>query len=284
MNGTHSRHTIIDTYLLYWGRAQRKDLMRHLGIGSVTATRIFNEYSKLNPGALLINPSKKAYVYTAGFKPLEWPSPESVLPLLAYGIEQTQRAAICYGPASPRVVTAALCAKKVSAITRAMVSGVGVAMSYISGTSGVSTRHVYPHAVFMSGGVWYFRGYDDKSRSFRTFRFSRVELVGEEELLPEYLKTLVDEDWNSSATLTVAPHSRHPQKDALAMDLGLQDRPVSNIDVNRAIAGFVLTDLRVDCSINASLNPFEYHLQLMNRHELGDIDSLKIAPGYSAES
>lgn len=80
--------------------------------------------------------------------------------------------------------------------------------------------------------------------------------------------------------LTLASHTKHPQKDALAMDLGLQDRPVSNITVNRVTAGFVLTDLRVDCSVDASLNPFEYHLQLMNRHELIDVKALKIAPGY----
>lgn len=84
------RHQVIDTYLLYWGRVQRKDLVRHLGIGNVTATRIFNDYSTKNPGERLFDPSKKAYVYTDSFSPLTIPSPESVLPLLAHGMEQKQ--------------------------------------------------------------------------------------------------------------------------------------------------------------------------------------------------
>lgn len=280
MTDTNYRNQIIDIYLLYWGRVQRKDLIRHLGIGNVTATRAFSDYGTKNPKSLFIDPSKKAYVYIEGFKPLSLPSPEDILPLMAYGREQKQLALSCFGPKPTHSVTAALCPLKVSAITRAMVSKSGIEISYISGTSGISERCVYPHSVFTGGGVWYFRGYDSKSKSYRTFRFSRIESVGIEKPSLGILKSVIDEEWSMSVTLTLAPHSKHPQKDALAMDLGLKDRPVSNIDTNRVMAGFVLIDLRVDCSVDARLNPFEYHLQLMNRHELSEIESLNIAPGF----
>ena len=196
LNDGNYRHIIIDTYLLYWGRIQRKDLARHLGVGNVTATRIFSDYSSKNPGVLLINPAKKAYVYTASFKSLTLPSPESVLPLLAYGIEQKKLTTSCYGPTRPGMMSAPLCAKKVSAITRAMISCAGIEMSYISGTSGLTKRCVYPHSVFNGGGTWYFRGYDSKSDSFRTFRFSRIESVGKESPALERLKTFKDDEWN----------------------------------------------------------------------------------------
>ncbi len=280
LNTTDYRYLIIDTYLLYWGRIQRKDLTRHLGIGNVTATRIFGEYSAANPEALLMNPAKKSYVYTENFIPLTSPSPESVLPLLAYGTEQKQLSTSGYGPMRPNTITAPLCQDKVSAVTRAMVSKTGIEMSYVSGSSGSTQRCIYPHAIFNGGGAWYFRGYDPQKNSYRTFRFSRIESIGEERPHLKYLENFTDKDWNEPVTLSLAPHSRHPQKEALAMDLGLQGRPVSNVEANRVTAGSILVDLRVDCSKKANLNPKEYHLQLMNLHELDDIKLLKIAPGY----
>jgi len=54
------------------------------------------------------------------------------------------------------------------------------------------------------------------------------------------------------------------------------DKPVTSA----VVAGFVLTDLRVDCSANGSLDPLEYPLRLMNRSELTSVESMAIAPGY----
>jgi predicted DNA-binding transcriptional regulator YafY len=115
---------------------------------------------------------------------------------------------------------------------------------------------------------------------FRTFRFSRILGLADTEEGVSYPDTRQDDDWNEFVTLTLAPHNKHPARDALAVDLGLKDRPVSNASVNKAIAGFVLTDLRVDCSKAAVLNPQEYPLQLQNRSELLDIESMKLAPGF----
>jgi hypothetical protein len=275
-----ARYLIIDTYLLYWGKVQRKDLTAHLGVGNVTATRIFSDYSANNPGALLMDPSAKAYVYTDSFTPITSPTPETVLPLMAYGVEHKQIKTTGFGPPTPSAVLAALCPEKVSAITRAMVSKMGVKISYSSNTSGPSERTVYPHALFIGGGAWYFRAFDAQSSKYRTFRFSRVKGVGKSEGGPEHSFKTVDAEWNSEITLTLAPHTKYKWKDALAMDLGLTDKPVSNLTVNKVMAGHVLTDLRVDCSPDASLNPNQYFLQLMNVHELAGVGSLKIAPGY----
>ncbi len=82
-------------------------------------------------------------------------------------------------------------------------------------------------------------------------------------------------------TLTVGPHPNRDNQDALREDLGLVDKPVKNIQVNEAMAGFVLIDLRVDCTKDGDLNPYEYHLRLLNRHELASVDSLAIAPGFN---
>ncbi len=130
------------------------------------------------------------------------------------------------------------------------------------------------------GSAWYFRAFDTLHDEFRTFRFSRILGLADTEEGVSYPDTRQDDDWNEFVTLTLAPHNKHPARDALAVDLGLKDRPVSNASVNKAIAGFVLTDLRVDCSKAAVLNPQEYPLQLQNRSELLDIESMKLAPGF----
>lgn len=43
----------------------------------------------------------------------------------------------------------------------------------------------------------------------------------------------------------------------------------------------MLNDLHVDCTPDASLPPHAFNLQLMNRHELEHVDSIRaLVPGF----
>ncbi len=49
----------------------------------------------------------------------------------------------------------------------------------------------------------------------------------------------------------------------------------------RKLLGYVLNDLHVDCTPNATLPPHAFNLQLMNRHELEHVDSIRaLVPGF----
>ena len=278
-NPLKQRLALIDMYLQYWGRVQRKDLSRHFDIGPVTASRALKAYNDHHPKNIEFSVSNRAYVIGKNFESAYETAPETALMMLAYGTESRPLESTLYGP--PRTIgfTAPLVSKWVSTVTRAMVSKSGVGICYVSG-SGEKTRTVYPHAIFQGGAAWYFRAYDALQSEFRTFRFNRI--VGLSEVVEPASNPgqESDNDWNAQVNLTLAPHQNHPSRETLAIDLGLKGLPVSNATVNQVIAGFVLTDLRVDCSVSASLDPDEFPLQLQNRSELLDVESMVLAPGF----
>lgn len=282
-NHLKERFGLIDMYLYYWGRVQRKDLSRHFNVGPVTASRIFKAYSQKYPDNIEFNVNGRAYVKTDRFKLNHITQPETALELLAYGVESRPLKGKLYGPQKLESYTAPLEPEYVSAVTRAMTSSDGVGISYVSG-SGDTKRTVYPHSIFQGGGAWYFRAFDSLNEEFRTFRFSRITGLTRVRVPTISTNQMVDDDWNTSVTLTLAPHNKHRSREALATDLGLKGRPVSNAVANKAMAGFVLIDLRVDCSASASLDPNEFPLQLQNRSELLDIESMVLAPGFNTLS
>lgn len=79
-------------------------------------------------------------------------------------------------------------------------------------------------------------------------------------------------------------HPRHPRKDSIASDLGITGNEVVTISVRRALVGFVLNEMRVDCSSDGVLDPNSFPLQLRNHTELKGSDSIVFAPGFGTAS
>ena len=97
---------------------------------------------------------------------------------------------------------------------------------------------------------------------------------------PEKSLQMLDPQWEEMVNLTISPHDKHPFPEALALDIGVEKGCAQNIVCNAVVAGFLLNDLRVDCSKGGSLNPSEYPFRLINLKELEGVESMKIAPGY----
>ncbi|MES9868040.1 MAG: WYL domain-containing protein [Candidatus Thiodiazotropha sp. LLP2] len=277
------RLAIIDLYLAFTGQVQRSDLIHHFDIGTATASRSLKKYRSQYPDNIDYSVSDRAYISSPGFSPAYQHETDAALRLIAFGQETTQINSPRYGISSPVTLTASIDLHSAQTITSAIVSGALVSMAYSSSSSGNRERMVAPHAIFESGGTWYFRCHDLDNRDFRTFRFSRVKSAKavDASMHKPSLGPTDDREWLSVITLTVGPHPNRENQDALRKDLGLVDKPVKNIQVNEAMAGFVLIDLRVDCSKDGNLNPHEYYLRLLNRHELVSVGSLAIAPGFS---
>ncbi|WP_444917933.1 WYL domain-containing protein [Microbulbifer sp. JMSA003] len=274
------RLALIDLYLAFFGRCSRADLWAHFDAAPATATRAFKDYRNAFPGKLAYSVSDRCYMASSEFVPAFEHDVMKGLTLFAYGLDSNKISGKFFGTDSPELLTAPLAISVVAPITRAIVSGTGVDVEYSSGSSGATVRTLFPTSVFQGGGAWYFRALDILHSEYRSFRFSRVGSASPTVCKRRKEQLFSDPDWDIPITVTVAPHPNRANHAALKEDLGLSDKPVKNISVKPAICGFVLTDLRVDCSPSGDMNPFEYPLRLMNRHELLGISSMVIAPGF----
>lgn len=271
------RLSFIDLCLYFYGRVSRNILIEYFQIGTATSSRTFKEYMDRWPDNVrLLQGKTGGYVLTEKFFPMFNHQSESALDLLSSGKITKHLSIETYGP-NQAVFSATLDSEIVAPITRAMVSQTAVSITYASGTSGYSQTIVHPKHLFQGGGAWYYRAFDELHKEYRTFRFSRTTSANS---VKGSIFQRVDKQWNEFVILSVAPHNRHPNPEAHAMDLGMCNRPVINIKTNKVVAGFILTDFRVDCSLYGELDPYEYPLRLMNRNELLDVTSMTIAPGF----
>lgn len=274
------RLALIDQYLLFQGQVCRANLIKHFGIGIATASRTLKEYQIKYPGNMDYSLSARSYVAAKQFKPAYKHDVDRALALIAFGLDIREVEEARFGQAQLTPFSV-LSSEIVSGVTRAMVKEEPIEIEYASGSSGLTKRTVMPRALFQGGGVWYFRAFDTLRTEYRTFRLNRVRSVGATQRVLEHSPEVLDTEWEKQVTLTLAPNPKRENQEALREDLGLIDKPVQNITTNAVTAGFVLIDLRVDCSSDGSLDPFEYHLRLMNLHELQSVDSMDIAPGFN---
>ena len=274
------RHKFIDFLLLFKGRLTRAELVKRFKIGEATASRAIAAFMNTHPDVIELQSNKKGYYARSGFTPEYSHSALAGLKYIASG-ELTEKISVRSYSIDIYQLHRELDAKIVAAITRAIVNRCIVAIEYVSTTSGCQTRNVIPHAVLESSGSWYFRAYDSLSREFRTFKFSRVVsavILGAAEN-PQYSESK-DEAWHRMRLVRLLPHPKNPNPDAMAADLGVIDSEIKELMVAEACLGFVLTDLRVDCSKYHRLPFYEYPLALQNREELEDVQSMKLSPGF----
>jgi hypothetical protein len=277
---TDDRYRFIDFLLLFKGRLSRSELVKRFAIGEATASRTISGFLKVYPDVVEYLGPRKGYAVKKGFSPAYQHNAKEGLRYIASGVLHQTIEIECYG-ATHHNLQRQLDVECVSAITRAIISQHEVSIQYVSATSGAKTRSVVPHAVFTAGGAWYFRAYDVSTYEFKTFKFTRLAAaytIGKAESAKHLSKR--DDAWYRMRIVKLTPHPRNPSPDAQWLDLDVKDGHVKELLVSEACLGFVLTDLRVDCSKGNKLGCYEYPLVLKNREELKGIDSMSIAPGF----
>ena len=281
VSGIERHLEIIDFHLAFFGCIRRTELMMHGEISVATASRALSEYRERAPGSVNYNSKMKAYIVTKGFVPMFSHDTEDALKYLAYRrVERLVSESSEIGLTQLPSLSATLPVDNVRKITTALTLSQPISLNYYSASSDLYERVVQPLAVFESAGAWYFRLYDLDALDFRTFRFSRVLSVKPMDTYQN--KIPVDIEWEERVIITLMPHPKHPNPGALKLDLGLIDKPVCNMSVRKALVGYLLNALNVDTSSSAALSPIEHQLYLANRHELSDVPSMTIAPGFYA--
>ncbi|PMH46182.1 WYL domain-containing protein [Vibrio sp. 10N.286.49.B3] len=277
------RLRLIDFYLMFYGKVNRADLMKHGEISIATSSRAFNQYREVFGQNLVFDVGRKCYIRSDSFQPKFEHNAFAALRLFAWGIEENQVDINTYGVINSERIIENLSPTIVSLVTQAIVERKALVVDY-SSSNGQKTRTFSPHSVFFGLGSWHVRGWDSKANggkgSGRSFKVSRIVSAQATEN-PQYVTQQEDKEWLTAVTLSLAPHTQHVNRDNLIWELQMNGKPIRNLTTNAALAGYVLNDLRVDCSQDGILPPNVFGLQLMNRHELEDVESIQaLAPGY----
>lgn len=254
--------------------------MTHSEISVATTSRALSEYREQYPDSVNYDASMKTYFAADNFSPAFAHQAQDALNLIANGkIERFVGETLETDLTRFSILSSSLSVKVVSQVTTALTLDRTIHFDYYSASSKREKRRVQPLAIFESAGAWYFRGYDFNRENFRVFRFSRVFSINHSGVPSNAIPA--DTEWQERVTVTLMPHPKHANPEAVRLDLGLVNKLVCNINTRKALVGFLLNSLRVDSSLHATLSPHQHQLYLANRHELLDLDSMAIAPGFN---
>ncbi len=273
---TRQRLQYIETMVWYAGVVTRSDVARAFGLSDPAATKDLKLYSDLAPGNLVYNHSVFGFVPGEGFSAVFADlAPAAALPVIAANLAVANGPygnTLIYGlPAAALPLPARLPGPHTLAqITRAIHGRRKLRVSYrsLSVRENQNPRVIEPHTLVNTGLRWHVRAYNEASCDFRDFVLSRV---AEAECLdaPAESGEQYDDDWVEWVSLQLAPHSGldAPRRESLLLDYGASGE-VIEVNVRRALLGYVLQRLGVDTTPEHGLNPNAYQLMLLNRDEI----------------
>jgi len=273
---TRQRLQYIELMAFYTGVISRSDIARTFGISDAAATKDLKLYGQLAPDNLIYKHSVFGFVPAPGFKEAFTDlSPAAVLPLIASNLP------IAGGPAENVPVygvtveslplPSRLPDKVVLAqIIQAIKNHKKLRVRYHSLTDRDDDQHriIEPHSLINNGLRWHVRAYNEQGFDFRDFVLSRIAAASCEEADAESSQ-VYDDDWMETVILKLAPHTglSKQKQENLLVDYGVSKTCIE-VEVRRALLGYVLQRLSVDTTVDHSLNPHAYQLILMNRDEI----------------
>jgi hypothetical protein len=261
----------------YTGIVSRSDVADAFGISDAAATKDLKLYNDLAPGNLIYKHSVFGFVHAEGFSALFADlDPARVLPMMASnlavaggpydGEESIYGLSMEMLPLPHRLPSTAVLAQ----ITRAIRGHLKLKVTYrsLSDRETRGSRMLEPHSLVNTGLRWHVRAYSEETYDFRDFvlsRFSQAECL--EQLAESSVQ--YDDDWVEMVSLQLQPHPRldAPKRESLLLDYNATDGQIE-IQVRRALIGYVLQQLTVDTTTDHSLNPQANQLVLINRDEI----------------
>jgi hypothetical protein len=287
---TRDRIAHIDFTLLFKGEAVRADLVNRFSIAAAQATKDFTLYRELAPSNIEYDPKLKRHKRSEAFYPLFEYDVVRTLATISQGYGdgftgKVKPALACEAPYHLNKPSLSIVAK----ITEAIHKGKALRITYVSLSSGETTRDIVPHTLVDNGLRWYVRAFDRKHGSseapnkFRDFVLTCIKAaVVLEESTPSAaeLKTQ-DREWNRFVELELVPHPRIKHSEAIELDYGMTGG-VLKVEIRAATAGYLLRLWNVDCSKTICLKSNQYQLALRNLPALYAVENLNIAPGYLA--
>ena len=273
---TRQRLQYIEIMAWYTRVVTRSDVARAFGLSDPAATKDLKLYSDLAPGNLVYNHSVFGFVPGEGFSAVFADlAPAAVLPVIAANLAVANGpygATLIYGLATASLpLPARLPGQQTLAqLTRAIHGRRKLRVSYrsLSNRDSQAARMIEPHTLVDTGLRWHVRAYNEESCDFRDFVLSRITAA---ECLdtPAESSVQYDDDWVEQVSLRLAPHSGldAARRESLLLDYGASGDLIE-VNVRRALLGYVLQRLNVDTTPDHSMNPNAYQLMLLNRDEI----------------
>jgi hypothetical protein len=285
---TRQRLQYIEVLAYYAGVVSRGDVARAFGLSDPAATKDLKLYNDLAPGNLSYNHAVFGFVPEAQFSPvfanLE---PGVALPMMAANLAVASgpyQQTLIYGlptanlPMPVRLPSRQLLAqitrairgqKKLKVRYRSLSSSGQPAEPSLGQTLGqIAERILEPHTLVDNGLRWHVRAYNEERCDFRDFVLSRFE---EAECLDEAAESSAqyDEDWVETLVLKLGAHQglEQTKRESLMLDYATSDGSIE-LEVRRALIGYVLQRLNVDTTVDHSQNPQAFQLMLLNRDEV----------------
>ena len=273
---TRQRLQYIEVMAWYTGVVTRSDVARAFGLSDPAATKDLKLYGDLAPGNLVYNHSVFGFVPGEGFSAVFADlAPAAVLPIIAanlavangpYGNE------LIYGlPTASLPLPARLPSQQTLAqITRAIHGRRKLRVGYrsLSRRESGAARVLEPHTLVNTGLRWHVRAYSEDTCDFRDFVLSRI-VEAECLNIPAESGAQYDDDWEETVGVRLAPHAGldAARRERLLLDYGANGEDIE-VNVRRALLGYVLQHLSVDTTPDHTLNPNAYQLMLLNRDEI----------------
>ncbi|MDF5400730.1 WYL domain-containing protein [Vibrio parahaemolyticus] len=281
---TRDRIAHIDFTLLFKGEAVRADLVDRFSIAAAQATKDFTLYRELAPGNIEYDQKLKLHKRGEAFAPLFDYDVVRTLATISQGYGdgftgKVKPPLACEAPYHLNKPSLSIVAK----VTEAIHKGKALSITYVSLSSGETTREIVPHTLVDNGLRWHVRGFDRKHAEFRDFVLTRIKaaVVLEDSRLSEAELETQDRQWNRFVELELVPHPRIEHSEAIELDYGMTGG-VLKVEIRAATAGYLLRQWHVDCSTEHSLIGFEYQLWLRNSQALYGVTNLSIAPGRTS--
>jgi hypothetical protein len=274
--GTRQRLQFIEIAAYYTGVVSRSDVARAFGISDAAATKDLKLYGQLAPDNLLYRHTLFGFVPSESFQPLfDEPGPAQVLAMLAANLATSSGPyddAALYGipveslPLPNRLPPQAVLAQ----ILRAIKHHHKLRVSYhsLSDRESHPQRILEPHSLVNTGLRWHVRAYNEETYDFRDFvlsRFVHAQMLDQAaESSAQY-----DDDWSEIVTLQLTPHPglETAKRTSLLLDYHSEEETIE-LQVRRALIGYVLQRLAVDTTADHRMNPNAHQLIVLNRDEI----------------
>lgn len=274
------RLSFIEARLFFLGELRRVDVAKRFSQASIQASRDLALYKDLAPDNLVYDFQAKRYLPAEKFKPVFSHTPERVMYWLKSGLgdglphPQGLPTAAVENLSLPRL-------GELAVVTRAIYRKHVLEVSYVSLSSGRTSRQIVPHALVDNGQRWHVRAYDRANARFSDFVITRISkaAVLDGDQVAEHERPDADLQWNRTIDLTLIPHPQLNHKTPIEADYEMRSGMLS-VTCRAAVAGYALRRWGVDCSEGHRLDCAEYPLALRNRDALAQADSAAIAPGY----
>ena len=274
---TRQRLQFIEVMAYYSGSISRSMLAKAYGISDPAATKDLKLYNDLAPGNLEYNPSLFSFVPSVNFNEVFADlSSNIVLNMFAQNLLSVDNPSgdePIYGISAEDIpYPVRLPPKSVLAPTiQAMKNSSQLKVKYHSLSQNNEQQHsriIEPHALVNNGLRWHVRAYDHEHYDFRDFvlsRFTETEKLNTE----AQSNQSYDDEWMECIALELQAHPRLSDKQRLALsyDYNMQNG-VIEINIRRALVGYLLQQMKVDTTVDASLNPNAYQLVVSNRNEI----------------